>query len=82
MVMLYRIFNLIRVNNICLVTIIYEWFTFLKPYFPLGFDKCAGVSGAMDSIKIFELQTLSKFSVYVQDKEFGKPGNNCVNSFI
>ena len=29
----------------------------------------------MDNIKVFEQQTLLKFSVYMQDKEIDKPGN-------
>ena len=37
----------------------------------------------MGSIRAFEQQILWKISVYVQDKEFGKPGNAwCVNSFV
>ena len=29
----------------------------------------------MGDIRVFEQKTLSKFSAYMQDKEFGKPGN-------
>ena len=37
----------------------------------------------MGSIRAFEQQISWKISVYVQDKEFGKPGNAwCVNSFV
>ena len=50
-------------------------FPFSKPYCCLGFGKYRDVSETMDSIRVFEQQTLSKFSVYMKDKEFGKPGN-------
>ena len=29
----------------------------------------------MDNIRVFEQKAMSEFSVYMQDKEFGKPGN-------